>query len=108
MRRSTGFVLSLALLAFVPIARADAPPPPRTAADAVTPIASRRGPERHAEFMNRIKQGDIDVVLLGDSITDFWPRRGEHSWTKLAPFLPRQLRHQRRAHRAPPLADHER
>ncbi len=31
---------------------------------------------RHAEFVARARQGDIDVLFLGDSITDFW-RRGD-------------------------------
>ena len=30
---------------------------------------------RHLQMVDRARQGDIDVVLLGDSITDYWPKR---------------------------------
>jgi lysophospholipase L1-like esterase len=59
---------------------------PRKAADAITPVA--KDPERHAQFLERAKQGDIGLVFLGDSITDRWPRVGEGSWLKLAPYKP--------------------
>lgn len=59
---------------------------PRKADDAITPIS--KDPDRHAQFLERSKQGDIDVVFLGDSITDRWPRVGEWSWLKLAPYKP--------------------
>jgi lysophospholipase L1-like esterase len=59
---------------------------PRKAEDAVTPVA--KDLDRHAQFLERSKQGDIDVVFLGDSITDRWPRVGEWSWLKLASYKP--------------------
>ncbi len=59
---------------------------PRKAEDAVTPVA--KDPDRHAQFLERAKQGDIGVVFLGDSITDRWPRVGEESWLKFAPYKP--------------------
>ena len=59
---------------------------PRKAEDAITPVA--KDPDRHAQFLERSKQGDIDVVFLGDSITDLWPMVGESSWLKLAPYKP--------------------
>ncbi len=58
----------------------------RTAEDAITPVA--KDPERHAQFLERSRQGEIDLVFLGDSITDRWPRVGERSWQKLAPYKP--------------------
>jgi lysophospholipase L1-like esterase len=58
----------------------------RNAEAAVTAVA--KDPERHAQFLERSKQGDIDLVFLGDSITDRWPRVGERSWLKLAPYKP--------------------
>ncbi len=61
-------------------------PVPRTAENAVTPI--NRNPPRHAQFLNRIKEGKIDLLFLGDSITDGWPRTGEWSWLKFAPYHP--------------------
>jgi lysophospholipase L1-like esterase len=59
---------------------------PRRAEDAITPAA--KDPDRHAQFLERAKQGEIDVVFLGDSITDRWPKVGEASWLKLAPYKP--------------------
>jgi len=38
--------------------------------------------------MNRINQGDIGVLFIGDSITDGWPRVGEWSWLNYAPYKP--------------------
>jgi len=61
-------------------------PLPRTALDAVTP--AMKDQQRHADFLARKAEGDIGVLFLGDSITDFWPRRGETSWLKFAPYHP--------------------
>jgi lysophospholipase L1-like esterase len=61
-------------------------PKPRTPEDAVTPFS--RNPPRHAKFMDRIAQGEVGLLFLGDSITDFWPRTGEWSWLKFAPYKP--------------------
>jgi beta-glucosidase len=59
---------------------------PRTPEDAVTPKI--KNPERHDQFLYRIKEGDIGLLFMGDSITDFWPRVGEYSWLKFAPYKP--------------------
>jgi hypothetical protein len=59
---------------------------PRRAEDAITPVA--KDLDRHAEFLERSKQGDVDLLFLGDSITNLWPRVGERSWLKLAPYKP--------------------
>ena len=59
---------------------------PRTAANAVTP--NNRNPNRHAEFMKAKEKGPIDLLFLGDSITDFWPSRSPESWAKFAPDHP--------------------
>ncbi len=32
--------------------------------------------------------GPIDLIILGASITEFWPQRGPDTWAKLAPFHP--------------------
>jgi len=61
---------------------------PRTPLSAVTPTTLPRNPKRHDQFMFRITQGDIGVLFLGDSITDFWPKAGEWSWLKFAPSNP--------------------
>ena len=62
-------------------------PLPRTAESAVTPTLTKYA-ARHAEFMFRKSQGEIGLLFLGDSITDFWPRRGEWSWLKFAAYKP--------------------
>ena len=41
---------------------------------------------RHEEFLYRIHEGGIGLLFLGDSITDFWPSRGQFSWLQYAPY----------------------
>lgn len=60
--------------------------PPRTPESAVTPTIKNEN--RHAEFLARIQQGPIDLLFIGDSITDFWPRKGEWTWLKFARYNP--------------------
>lgn len=47
---------------------------------------SSLAPARHEEFVALAKQGNIDLVFFGDSITDFWrrdsPRGGKAVWDK--------------------------
>ncbi len=38
--------------------------------------------KRHQEFLKIAKAGDVDVLFLGDSITDFWRRGGKAVWAK--------------------------
>lgn len=38
--------------------------------------------KRHAEFNARAKQGDIDLVFIGDSITEDWNDAGKEVWAK--------------------------
>jgi len=61
-------------------------PTPRTSVDAITP--AMKDQQRHADFLFRKMEGEIGLLFLGDSITDFWPRRGESSWLKFAPYKP--------------------
>lgn len=58
----------------------------RTAADAVSPVVKDQ--DRHQQFLERIKQGEIDVLFLGDSITEWWATIGEKSWSRLANYKP--------------------
>jgi beta-glucosidase len=63
-------------------------PRPRTAADAITPTtrpnSARQWMQRHEGFLKQIAENPKpDLVFIGDSITDFWPRRGKESWDKL-------------------------
>jgi hypothetical protein len=36
--------------------------------------------------IERIKQGPIDLLFFGDSITDFWPKKGVDSWKNFEPY----------------------
>lgn len=88
-------VFAVSLLASTPLlAQAPAatptptPRPPRTPESAITPPAVPRNPKRHEQFMFRKTQGEIGLLFLGDSITDGWPRTGEWSWLKFAPYKP--------------------
>jgi beta-glucosidase len=38
--------------------------------------------KRHEAFNNRIKQGDVDLVFIGDSITQGWEGSGKDVWAK--------------------------
>lgn len=88
--------VTLASLAGSPLlAQTSAPAPavpskpatkPRTPEDAVTPIL--KNAPRHAEFMYRKTQGEIGLLFIGDSITDYFSRKGEWSWLKFAPYKP--------------------
>jgi lysophospholipase L1-like esterase len=37
---------------------------------------------RHENFVAQAKQGGIDILFMGDSITDFWRGRGSNVWNK--------------------------
>jgi lysophospholipase L1-like esterase len=43
-------------------------PPP----SATQPVIQRGTDNRHAQFLEVARKGDIDLLFLGDSITDFW------------------------------------
>lgn len=60
--------------------------PPRTPDDAITPAIKNR--ERHEQFLQRIAQGRIDLLFLGDSITDAWPKRAKDVWQRFDPYNP--------------------
>jgi beta-glucosidase len=38
--------------------------------------------QRHEQFLAEAKKGGIDVLFLGDSITDFWRNRGRAVWDR--------------------------
>ncbi len=37
---------------------------------------------RHEAFVAQARQGGIDLLFMGDSITDFWRNRGSNVWNK--------------------------
>jgi len=38
--------------------------------------------KRHTNFVAQAKQGGIDILFMGDSITDFWRVRGSNVWNQ--------------------------
>jgi len=38
--------------------------------------------DRHHRFLNRAKKGEVEVLFLGDSITQGWEGSGKEVWTK--------------------------
>jgi beta-glucosidase len=69
-----------------PAKKTQAPEKPRTPESAVTP--EPHVPARHEEFMKRKEQGPINLLFIGDSITDFWPRKAAATWQKFEPYQP--------------------
>jgi lysophospholipase L1-like esterase len=70
---------------------AQAQPQPRTPATPSSPeslpgaeAVPKEGQwlERHQGFVTQAKQGNIDVLFLGDSITDAWSKAGLPVWTE--------------------------
>jgi lysophospholipase L1-like esterase len=55
--------------------------PPRANVAATVTRSAVRTP-RHDVFVERAKQGDIDILFEGDSITDWWTRNGAESFKK--------------------------
>ena len=80
---SAALVLSLLVLASTSLTAG------RTPADAVTPVEN----SRHTKFLEEIHQrnGNIGLVLIGDSITDFWPGKGKDSYAEFAAWNPLDL-----------------
>jgi lysophospholipase L1-like esterase len=45
-------------------------------------MAVPRNQQRHADFVEIAKKGDIDLLFEGDSITDWWTRNGKTAYQK--------------------------
>lgn len=57
------------------------------APSATQPVIQRGTQPRHESFLAQVRQGNIDLLFLGDSITDFWradipTRGGKAVWDK--------------------------
>ncbi len=79
--RSCSLFVSLALVGFVAVgAHAQNT---ATVSDAVTPVP-RDGNwvKRHESMNERVKQGNVDLVFIGDSITQGWEGNGKNVWKK--------------------------
>src|SRR5947208_10652292 len=50
---------------------------------ATTPVPRTGGwVQRHEQFLKRAAKGDVDVLFLGDSITQGWEGAGKDVWAK--------------------------
>ena len=51
--------------------------------DAVTPVPKDAGwMKRHESFNERVKKGNVDLLMIGDSITQGWEGAGKAVWEK--------------------------
>jgi beta-glucosidase len=51
--------------------------------DAIKPVPRGGGwMNRHKSFNARVKKGNVDLLLIGDSITHGWEGRGKNVWAK--------------------------
>ncbi len=57
-------------------------PVPQRAEDKLPPNAINGFNTRHQTYVARAKQGNIDVLFLGDSITQGWPGPGKAVWAQ--------------------------
>jgi len=90
MNKRFRFLTCASLLILLPVTAFSAvQAEPRTPESAVTPAEK----SRHNDFMRQIKagHGDFDFVLIGDSITDGWPKKGPDSYSRFAPWKPLDL-----------------
>lgn len=72
-------LLATALLCLAGVGFAADPP----AHDAVTPVPRDGGwMKRHESFNERVKQGNVDLIFIGDSITQGWEGAGKEVWAK--------------------------
>ncbi|HWA10012.1 MAG TPA: GDSL-type esterase/lipase family protein [Opitutaceae bacterium] len=56
---------------------------PAVANTAIEPVPRSGMPAKmHQDFLEIARKGDIDLLFLGDSITDFWRSRGKEVWDK--------------------------
>jgi beta-glucosidase len=76
LRRSLLSAFALLTVASSVVVAAD---PPST----VVPVPREGGwVERHNSFNDRVKKGDVDLLLIGDSITQGWEGAGKDAWAK--------------------------
>ena len=51
--------------------------------DAIKPVPRSGGwMKRHESFNARVAQGNVDLIFIGDSITQGWERNGKNVWAK--------------------------
>lgn len=79
LRSATRWLLLVALLAASPVSQASAIDQPST----LVPVPRDRGwMTRHDGFNKRVKEGNVDLIFIGDSITQGWEGAGKDAWAK--------------------------
>ncbi len=73
-------LLGLPVLALLILFQASAPADDTNPNPAVKPAEHKGTKARHDRFVERAKQGDVDVLFLGDSITQGWEGAGKAVW----------------------------
>ncbi len=48
----------------------------------ITKLDKESWASRHNDILKRIKQGNVDIIMVGDSITHFWEKDGKGVWDK--------------------------
>lgn len=78
--RLSPFVVLLVLVAAMAAAFAQAESPPWN----ITPAPRQEDwwKQRHESFNERVKQGNVDLIFIGDSITHAWEGPGKDVWEK--------------------------
>lgn len=77
-QRKNGWLAAAVLFAAVTVAPLAAEEP---ANDAIQPVPRSGGwMQRHQGMNERVKQGNVDLVFIGDSITQGWEGRGRDVW----------------------------
>jgi lysophospholipase L1-like esterase len=78
LRLVVASALSIAVLVAIAVAN-----------DAATPVTATPAPkadawwqQRHKAMNDRVKQGNVDLILIGDSITHGWEGAGKDVWSK--------------------------
>ncbi|MBC7852488.1 MAG: GDSL family lipase [Pirellulaceae bacterium] len=75
------WLVAILALVFVAPALAEEPKKDAKPNDAVVPAPrDGRSMERHEKFNARVKKGNVDLLLIGDSITEGWEGSGAKVW----------------------------
>jgi beta-glucosidase len=81
MTLTARFVVSLLFVSLFAISSAPADDAEKH--DAIKPVPrAGRWMKRHESMNARVKKGDVDLVFIGDSITQGWEGRGKNVWAK--------------------------
>ena len=75
------WLIAILALVFVAPALAEEPKKDAKPNDAVVPVPRDGGwMKRHESFNERVKKGNVDLLLIGDSITQGWEGSGAKVW----------------------------